>query len=68
MGHTGYRLRAGHRLRLHVASSDFPLYVPHPGDGQNPWHFTTGNAAGQTLRTGGSHPSYVSLHVLDRWM
>ncbi len=64
MGHTGYRVRAGHRLRLHVASSDFPLYVPDPGDGQNPWHFITGQSAGQALRTGGSHPSYISLHVL----
>lgn len=29
LGHTGYRLRQGHCLRLHLASSDFPLYLPH---------------------------------------
>src|SRR5262249_4433886 len=27
LGHTGYRLRPGHRLRLQIASSDFPLYL-----------------------------------------
>ncbi len=64
LGHTGYRLAPGHRLRLHIASSDFPLYLPHSGDDQNPWRFVTGTLNQQTLRTGGSHPSYLSAHVL----
>ncbi len=28
LGHTGYRVEPGHRLRLQVSSSDFPLYRP----------------------------------------
>ena len=28
LGHTGYRVQPGHRLRLHVASSDFPVFLP----------------------------------------
>ena len=30
----------GHRLRLHVASSDFPVFLPHPGTAENPWDAT----------------------------
>ena len=40
--HTGYRVRPGHRLRLHIASSDFPLYLPHPGTTEDPWRATRG--------------------------
>jgi uncharacterized protein len=40
LGHTGHRLAAGHRLRLQVASSDYPLYLPHPGTAENPWFAT----------------------------
>ena len=65
LGHTGYRLGAGHRLRLHVAASDFPLFLWHPGTNENPWFATDGIAGQQTLATGGSHRSYVSLSVLE---
>ena len=41
LGHTGYRVEPGHRLRLHVASSDFPVFLPHPGTAENPWDATT---------------------------
>lgn len=36
MDHAGYRVRAGHRLVLQVASSDFPEYIPLPGTGEDP--------------------------------
>ena len=36
LGHTGYRVQPGHRLRLHVASSDFPVFLPHPGTDREP--------------------------------
>ena len=65
MSHTGYRLLPGHCLRLHVASSDFPLYLWHPGTDEDPWLATTGTANQQTLATGGSAPSYLSLTVLN---
>jgi predicted acyl esterase len=64
LGHIGYRLRAGHRLRLHVASSDFPLYLPYPGDDRNPWSAASFASNGQTLHTGGSHPSLLTVHIL----
>ncbi|MGN6791112.1 MAG: CocE/NonD family hydrolase [Streptosporangiaceae bacterium] len=37
MGHTGYRLRPGHRFRLNISSSDFPEFMRHPGTDENPW-------------------------------
>ncbi|MFJ8083103.1 CocE/NonD family hydrolase [Streptomyces sp. NPDC096205] len=64
LGHTGYRLRPGHRLALMIASSDFPNHLPNSGSTQSPWLTTTPKAGLQTLRTGSSHPSRLSLTVL----
>jgi len=64
LSHTGYRLEAGHRLRVHVASSDFPLYLPHPGTSESAWTATETAPNRQTLHCGGSAPSYVTLTVL----
>jgi predicted acyl esterase len=65
LGHTGYRLRPGHRLRLQLASSDFPLYLWHPGTSENPWAATTGQANDQTVHTGPSTPSSLNISVVD---
>jgi len=65
LSHTGYRVQPGHSLRLHVASSDFPLYLPHPGTDEDPWRATTCSANQQTLVTGGQHASHLVLTVLD---
>jgi predicted acyl esterase len=64
LGHTGYRVDPGHRLRLHVASSDFPVFLPHPGTSENPWDATITRANRHTLASGGETPSYLSLTVL----
>ncbi|MPY56198.1 CocE/NonD family hydrolase [Streptomyces spongiae] len=64
LGHTGYRLRHGHRLALILAASDFPLYLPTTGTGENPWTAVTTKPGTQTLRTGGVHPSRLTLTVL----
>jgi putative CocE/NonD family hydrolase len=64
LSHTAYRLLPGHRLRLSIASSDYPLYLWHPGTNENPWLATKGVANGQALATGGSSPSYLRLTIL----
>jgi uncharacterized protein len=64
LGHTGYCVQPGHRLRLHVASSDFPVFLPHPGTAENPWDAVETRANRHTLATGGAAPSHVSLTVL----
>ncbi|MFG2819016.1 CocE/NonD family hydrolase [Kitasatospora sp. NPDC048365] len=64
LGHTGYRLRPGHRLALLVASSDFPNHLPNSGTAESPWTTTAPRASVQTLRTGPAHPSRLRLTVL----
>lgn len=65
LGHTGYRLRPGHRLRLHIASSDYPEYVPHPGSDDDPWLTTTWRESRQTLHTGPDSPARILLTVSE---
>ncbi|MYY07976.1 CocE/NonD family hydrolase [Streptomyces sp. SID4919] len=64
LGHTGYRLRTGHRLRLQLCGSDFPLYAPHPGTDGDLWQATAFSPAEQTLRTGGDR-THLTLTVCD---
>ncbi|MFF9126287.1 CocE/NonD family hydrolase [Streptomyces sp. NPDC014889] len=37
LGDTGHRLETGHRLRVQVASSCFPLHLPHTAGPGHPW-------------------------------
>ncbi|MFV0137862.1 CocE/NonD family hydrolase [Streptomyces sp. HMX87] len=64
LGHTGYRLRPGHRLALMIAGSDFPNHVPNSGTREDPWLTTAPKASLQTLHTGPAHPSRLLLTVL----
>jgi uncharacterized protein len=64
LGHTGYRVQPGHQLRVHLACSDHPLYIWHPGTHENPWHAIQGQRNEQTLLTGGTSPSHLSVTVL----
>jgi putative CocE/NonD family hydrolase len=52
LGHTGYRLRPGHRLRLEVSSSAFPRYIWHPGTTVDPWEAIQARSLDMALRTG----------------
>ena len=64
LGHTGHLVEPGRRLRLHVAASDFPVFLLHPGTDENPWDATETRTNQQTLATGGDAASFVSLTVL----
>jgi hypothetical protein len=63
LSHTGHRVLPGHSLRFSVASSDFPLYLPHPGTEENPWFATAGQRNEQSLTTAASIASHLSLTV-----
>ncbi|USQ86406.1 CocE/NonD family hydrolase [Streptomyces phaeoluteigriseus] len=63
-GHTGYRLRPGHRLALLLASSDYPMYLPCSGSEDNPWTTLVPKSSIQTLGTGGASPSRLTVTVL----
>ncbi|WP_338703028.1 CocE/NonD family hydrolase [Streptomyces sp. Q6] len=66
LGHTGYRLRPGHRIALLLASSDHPLFLPAPGTGENPWTALTAKPSTQTLRTGGVRASHLAVTVVPQ--
>lgn len=61
MGQVGYRLQRGHALRLHVASSEFPEFLPQPGTGEDPWTAVETRPNRQTLHAG----ARLKLHVLN---
>ncbi|MFI1687245.1 CocE/NonD family hydrolase C-terminal non-catalytic domain-containing protein [Streptomyces sp. NPDC020794] len=66
LGHAGYWLRTGHRLRLHLRSSDFPEFVLHPGTDENPWLATHGERTTQRIRLGGADGARLVLTVASR--
>jgi putative CocE/NonD family hydrolase len=65
MGHTGYRLRPGHRLRLALSSSDFPEFVPHPGTDENPWLAVDTKPSTQIIHRTPELAPYLELSVLS---
>jgi predicted acyl esterase len=65
LGHIGYRLRAGHRLRVHVASSDYPEFLPQTGTGADPWTWGPTRANTQSLVVGGPDAFAVEFTVLE---
>ena len=66
LGDTAYRVRSGHRLRLAISSSCYPLYLVHPGNDQDPWRSTTPVPAQQTLYVGGTDGGTLRLPVRGR--
>jgi len=64
MGHAGYRLRAGHALRLTIASSDAPEFIVSPGTGEHRWLAVETCRTEQEIRLGGDEGATLSLTVL----
>lgn len=65
LGHLGYRLRAGHRLRIHVSSSDYPEFLPQTGTGADPWAWGPTRRNTQTLVVGGTDGLRLDLSILE---
>ncbi len=63
LSHTGYRMLPGHRIRLQLASSDFPLYLPYPGTDEDPWRAVEASPSEQTLSAGGGSEATLSLTI-----
>lgn len=64
LGHTGYRVRPGHRLRVELAASDFPRYLLDPGTGEDPWTALETAPADRAVRVGGAEGAALELTVL----
>lgn len=52
LGPTAYRIPAGHRLRLEVAASHFPRYLPALATGADPWSAEPGEPWQHRLHLG----------------
>lgn len=66
LGATSQLFRAGHRLRVDVASSNFPVYDPNSGTGKPSEMVSVDDlqVAHQTIRFGISHASLIRLPVI----
>lgn len=65
---TSQVFKAGHRIRIDVASSNFPCFDRNPGNGAPVATATADDfvVAEQTLFHDSDHPSYVTLPVIPR--
>ncbi|MFJ7305137.1 CocE/NonD family hydrolase [Streptomyces sp. NPDC099088] len=61
LGHTGYRVRPGHRLALLITSSDYPMFLPSSGSSDNPWTTLAPKAGTQTLHADASSRLTVTV-------
>ncbi len=63
---TAYRFQAGHRLRLHLSSTDHPYFAVHPGTDENPWTATRRLRREHRVKVGGGEAtSWIELPVLN---
>ncbi|MDD9961494.1 MAG: CocE/NonD family hydrolase [Gammaproteobacteria bacterium] len=65
---TSYVFREGHRLRVQVSSSNFPLFDPNPNTGKSLLTDETNEmvVAHQSVFSGGDHPSHIVLPIIPR--
>lgn len=61
---TANLFKAGHRIRLDVQSSNFPLVDVNPQTGEDPVHARDWRLARNTLLMGGAYQSHVELPLL----
>ncbi len=58
--------KKGHRIRVNVTSSSFPLWEPNPNTGGDPATETRWEIAQQTIYHDAQHPSHVVLPIIPR--
>ena len=58
------RFRAGHKLRVDIASSNFPRFDINPGTGEPLGRHTHTVKARNTLHLDKKHPSHIVLPVM----
>jgi putative CocE/NonD family hydrolase len=63
MSHVGHTFRTGHRVRLEVSSSSFPMIDPNPNTGRPIATETETQPAGQTVFHDAQRPSRLVLPV-----
>jgi putative CocE/NonD family hydrolase len=61
---TSIVLEAGRRLRLDIASSNYPRWDANPNTGRDPARETAPVSATQRIFWGGATPSYITLPLI----
>lgn len=61
--HAGYLVAAGHRLRLHVSSTDYPEFMHSADPGEDPWQATTMSMQTASVILGGDEGLALHLRV-----
>ena len=57
--------RAGHRIRLDVASSNYPRFDVNPDTGEPLWASPLARVALNTVHHDAGHPSRVTLSLIE---
>jgi uncharacterized protein len=64
MGNTSYVFKRGHRIRLHISSSNFPLYDRNMNTGRPSGEDAVGVIAEQTVYHQAGKESYIDLPII----
>ena len=65
LAHTAWRVKPGHRLRVHLTSSNFPHLDRNMNTGNAVGEDAEGIVAEQTIFHDAAHPSRLEVHVLQ---
>lgn len=63
---TGIVFKKGHRIRVEVSSSDFPIYNRNLNTGKDPYTSTEMVKAHQTIYHNAKYPSHIVLPVIKK--
>jgi len=63
---TGIVFKKGHRIRVEISSSDFPVFNRNLNTGKNPYTSIEMVKARQTIYHSPGYPSHIVLPVIDR--
>lgn len=61
--HAGYRVAAGHRLRLHLSSTDYPEFMHSADAGEDPWAVSTMSRQAASVILGGDAGLSLRLSI-----
>lgn len=64
LGNTSHVFRKGHRIRIHVSSSNFPLFDRNMNTGHSIGEDAVGVVAEQTIYHDSNYPSHIELPVI----
>lgn len=63
---TGFVFEKGHRIRVEISSSDFPIFNRNLNTGQDPYTTKELVKATQTIYHDTEHPSHIILPIIER--